>query len=67
MGVYTGVTLRAVKRWLERTELTVEDERTETVLITHCRKKNTFKVEVGRYTVVSKPAVKYLEGWLMPS
>lgn len=34
-------------------------QKTETVLITNRRKKNTEKTEDGEYTIVSKVAVKY--------
>lgn len=58
--VYGMETMRAVKFSLEIVGLALSDEKEETVLRTNCREKNTTKVKIGRYTVVSKAATKYL-------
>lgn len=53
-------TVRAVNSWVERAVLTLADEKTNMILITNYGKKNTVKVEVSEYTVVSKATIKYL-------
>lgn len=50
-------TVMVVMSWLETAELTLVDEKTEVVLTTTRKKKNT--VKVCQHTVVSKSAIKY--------
>lgn len=54
MLVYAMVTMRAANSFVERSRQTLADKKTEAILTTYRRKKNTAKVDVGGYRVVSR-------------
>lgn len=53
--IYANYMMRAVKIWLEKAGLALADEKTEVVLITNRRKKNTANGELGGHKIVCKP------------
>lgn len=59
VDVYAVKTVRVFNSRMERTGLTLSNEETESVLITHRGKENTIIAEVGGYVVILKPANKY--------
>ena len=49
-----------ISEWMKNAGLELAEQKTEAVLITSRRKRETIKIQVGRYEVESKPSLKYL-------
>ena len=58
--MYANETISAIKAWLEMVQLDLAEQKTEAVLITNRRKRNTINIRVGGHVITSKPVIKYL-------
>ena len=58
--MYANDTIRIIKDWLQKTGLELADHKTEAVLISSRRKKESVNIKVGTADIRSKTSIKYL-------